>query len=142
MRPFGGSSRTVHNLHSKTVDVAVHTLYSLTTMINKTTTLYILQIIPSEIPKDSRGTVSLVIEVRAMQIGGDKCFHAFFSSMDEFMNRLGPMLCIDAFRWREIENLLDHQDILSVAGPDAELAFTEGELKELGLKDADELRAA
>jgi hypothetical protein len=127
-------------VHSKTVDVAVQALYSLGTMINKATKFYTLQVIP--IRKDSRGAGHLAIEVRAMQIDGDRCFHAFFSSLEEFMNRLGPMLCHEAFRWRQIENLLNQQDILSVAGPDAELAFTEGELKELDLKEAGAVRAA
>jgi hypothetical protein len=111
-------------------------------MINKPTTLYTLQVIPAGIRKDSRGAGRLAIEVQAMQIDGDKYFHTFFASLEEFMNRLGPMLCLDAFRWRQIENLLDQQDFLSVAGPDAELAFTEGELKELGLKEAGAVRAA
>jgi hypothetical protein len=140
--PSGEVLEPVHNVHSKTVDVAVQALYSLGTMINKLTTFYTLQIIPAGIRKDSRGAGPLAIEVRAMQIGGDKYFHAFFSSLDEFMNRLGPLLCYDAFRWRQIENLLNQQDILSVAGPDAELAFTEGELKELDLKEAGAVRAA
>jgi hypothetical protein len=111
-------------------------------MINKTTTFYTLQVIPAGIRKDSHCAGHLAIEVRAMQIGGDKYFHAFFSSLDEFMNRLGPLLCYDAFRWRQIENLLNQQHILSVAGPDAELAFTEGELKQLDLKEAGAVRAA
>jgi hypothetical protein len=127
-------------VHSKTVEVTVQACYSLGTMINKSTTFYTLQVIPAGIR--SHGAGHLAIEVRAMQIGGDKYFHAFFSSLDEFMNRLGPLLCYDAFRWRQIENLLNQQHILSVAGPDAELAFTEGELKELDLKEADAVRAA
>jgi hypothetical protein len=140
--PSGEVLEPVHNVHSKTVDVAVQASYSLGTMINKSTTLYTLQVIPAEIGKDSRGAGHLAIEVRAMQMGGDKYFHAFFPSLDEFMNRLGPLLCYDAFRWRQIENLLNQQDILSVAGPDAELAFTEEELKELDLKEAGAVRAA
>jgi hypothetical protein len=111
-------------------------------MINRPTTFYTLQIIPAGIRKNSRAAGHVAIEVRAMQVGGDKYFHAFFSSLDEFMNRLGPLLCYDAFRWRQIENLLNQQDILSVAGPDAELAFTEGELKKLDLKEAGVVRAA
>ena len=111
-------------------------------MLNKPTALYTLQVIPAGIRKDSRGAGHLAIEVRAMQIGGDKYFYAFFSSLDEFMNRLGPLLCYDAFRWRQIENLLNQQGIVSVAGSDAELAFTEGELRELGLEKVDALRAA
>jgi hypothetical protein len=111
-------------------------------MINKPTTFYTLQVIPAGIPKDSHGAGHLAIEVRATQIGGDKFFHAFFSSLDEFMNRLGPLLCYDAFRWRQIENLLNQQRVLSVAGPDAELAFTEGELEKLDLKEAGSVRAA
>jgi hypothetical protein len=111
-------------------------------MIIKHPTLYILHIIATRIRKDSREAGHPAIEVRAMQIGGDKCFHAYFSSLDEFMCRLGSMLCFDPFRWRQIENLLNQQDILSVAGPDAELAFAEGELKELGLKEAGAVRAA
>lgn len=132
----------VRNLHSKTVDVAVQVLYCLGTMINNRAMLYTLHIIPAGIRKGSSGAGHLAIEVRAMELGGDKGFHAFFSSLDEFMNRLGPMLCYDEFRWRQIKILLDEQDILSVAGPDAELAFTEGELKELGLKEEDVVRAA
>jgi len=104
--------------------------------------LYTLHIIPAEIRKDSSGVAHHAIEVQAMQIGGDKCLTAFFSGLDEFMGRLGPMLCFDAFRWRQIENLFNQQDIVSVAGGDAELAFTEGELTKLGLKEADALRAA
>jgi hypothetical protein len=104
--------------------------------------LYILQILPAEIRKDPAGAAYTAVEVQAMQIGGDKGLRAFFSTMDEFMNRLGPMLCLDAFRWRQIENLLNQQGIVSVAGSDAELAFTEGELRELGLEEADALRAA
>jgi hypothetical protein len=49
---------------------------------------------------------------------------------------------LDAFRWRQIENLLNQQGIVSVAGSDAELAFTERELRELGLEEVDALRAA
>jgi hypothetical protein len=52
------------------------------------------------------------------------------------------MLCLDAYRWRQIENLLNQQGIVSVAGSDATLAFTEGELRELGLEEVDALRAA
>jgi hypothetical protein len=52
------------------------------------------------------------------------------------------MLCSDPYRWRQIENLLNQQGIVSVAGSDAELAFTEGELRELGLEEVDALRAA
>lgn len=104
--------------------------------------LYTLQILPAEIRKDPGWTAYIVVEVQAMQIGGDKVLRAFFSNMGEFMNRLGAMLCLDAFRWRQIENLLNQQGIVSVAGCDAELAFTEGELRELGLKEVDALRAA
>jgi len=104
--------------------------------------LYILQILPAEIRKDPAGAAYTAVEVQAMQIGGDKGLRAFFSTMDEFMNRLGPMLCLDAFRWRQIENLLNQQGIVSVAGSDAELAFTEEELRELGLEEVDALRAA
>ena len=104
--------------------------------------LYTLQILPAEIRKDPAGAAYIAVEVQAMQIGGDKSLRAFFSTMDEFMNRLGHMLCLDAFRWRQIENLLNQQGIVSVAGSDAELAFTEGELRELGLEEADALRAA
>jgi hypothetical protein len=104
--------------------------------------LYTLYIIPAEIRKDPSGAAYLAIEVQAMQIGGDKSLRAFFSDIDEFMNRLGPMLCSDAFCWRQIENLLNQQDIVSVAGSDAELAFTEGELRKLGLEEVNALRAA
>jgi hypothetical protein len=111
-------------------------------MINKPATLYTLQVLPAGIRKDSTGAEHLAVEVQAIQIGGDKYFHAFFPSLDEFMNRLGPLLCYDASRWRQIENLLTQQGILSVAGPDAELAFTERELAKLDLKEAGALRAA
>lgn len=77
-----------------------------------------------------------------MQIGGDKGLRAFFSNIDEFLNRLGLMLCSDTFRWRQIEHLLNQQAVVCVAGSDAELAFTEGELRKLGLEEADALRAA
>lgn len=103
---------------------------------------YTLQILPAEIRKDLGEAAYIAVEVQAMQIGGDKSLRAFFSNMDEFMNRLGTMLCLDALRWRQIENLLNQQGIVNVAGSDAELAFTEGELRELGLEEADALRAA
>jgi hypothetical protein len=142
MWPFGGVLEPVHNLHSMPVGVAFTLSYCLGTMINKYPALYTLHIIPAEIRKDPGGAEQLAIEVRAMQIGGDKYFEAFFSCLDEFMNRLGPLLCLDGFRWRQIESLLNQQDILTVVGPDAELAFTEGELKELDLKEASSVRAA
>jgi hypothetical protein len=104
--------------------------------------LYTLQILPAEIRKEPDGTAYIAVEVQAMQIGGDKGLRAFFCNMGEFMNRLGAMLCLDGFRWRQIENLLNQQGIVSVAGSDAELAFTEGELRELGLEEVDALRAA
>jgi hypothetical protein len=104
--------------------------------------LYTLHIIPAEIRNDPRGAGYLAIEVQAMQIGGDKSLRAFFSDTDEFMNRLGHMVCFDPFCWREIENLLNQRDIVSVAGSDAELAFTEGELRELGLEEPEALLAA
>jgi hypothetical protein len=104
--------------------------------------LYTLQLLPAEIRKDPGGAAYVAVEVQAMQIGGYKCLRAFFSNMDEFMNRLGPMLCLDAYRWRQIENVLNQQGIVSVAGSDAELAFTEGELRVLGLVEVDALRAA
>jgi hypothetical protein len=103
---------------------------------------YTLQIFPAEIRKDSGGTAYIAVELQAMQIGGDKSLRTSFSNMDEFMNRLGAMLCSDALRWRQIEDVLKQQGILSVAGSDAELAFTAGELRELGLVEADALRAA
>ncbi len=104
--------------------------------------LYTLYIIPAAIPKDPGGAAHIAVEVQAEQIGGDKGFRAFWSNIDEFMNRLGPMLCSDAVRWRQIENVLNQQGIVSVAGSDAELAFTEEELRELGLEEADAIRAA
>jgi uncharacterized protein with von Willebrand factor type A (vWA) domain len=104
--------------------------------------LYTLQILPAEICKDPGGASYIAVEVQAVQIGGDKGLRAFFSNMDEFMHQLGTMLCLDAFRWRQIESLLNQQGIVSVAGSDAELAFTEGELRELGLEEVDALRAA
>jgi hypothetical protein len=103
---------------------------------------YTLQILPAEIRRDPAGAAYIAVEVQAMQIAGDKSLRAFFSNMDEFMNRLGLMLCLDALRWRQIENLLNQQGIVSVAGSDAELAFTEGELRELGLEETDSLRLA
>jgi len=103
---------------------------------------YTLRIIPVEICKNSSGAANLAIEVQAMQIGGDRGLRAFFSNIDEFLNRLGLMLCFDAFRWGQIEHLLNQQAIVCVAGSDAELAFTEGELRKLGLEEADALRAA
>jgi uncharacterized protein with von Willebrand factor type A (vWA) domain len=103
---------------------------------------YTLQILPAEIRKDPAGAAYIAVEVQAMQIGGDKGLRGFFSSIDEFMNRLGRMLCLDALRWRQIENVLNQQGIVKVAGSDAELAFTERELRELGLEEADALRAA
>ena len=142
MWPSGGVLEPVHHLHSMTVEVAFTLSYCLDTMINKYPALYTLHIIPTGIRKDSRGAGHLAVEVQAMQIDGDRYFHAFFPSLDEFMNRLGPLLCHDAFRWRQIENLLNKQDILSIAGPDAELAFSEGELRELDLKEAGAVRAA
>ena len=104
--------------------------------------LYTLQLLPAEIRKDPAGASYIAVEVQAMQISGDKSLRAFFSNMDAFMNRLGPMLCLDAYRWRQIENVLNQQGVVSVAGSDAELAFTEGELRELGLEEVDLLRAA
>jgi hypothetical protein len=59
---------------------------------------------------------------------------AFFSNLDEFMNRLGLMLCGDPFRRQQVERLLNRQGGVSVAGRDAQFAFTEGELSELGLE--------
>ena len=104
--------------------------------------LYTLRIIPAEIRKDLGGAAHVAVEVQAKQIGGDNGLRAFFSNIDEFMNRLGHMLCLDVFHWRQIENLLNQQGIVSVAGSDAELAFTEGESRELGLEEVDLLRAA
>jgi hypothetical protein len=104
--------------------------------------LYTLHIIPAAIRRDPGGTAHIAVEVQAKQIGSDKGLRAFCSNIDEFMNRLGPMLCFDAFRWRQIENLLNRRGIVSIAGSDAELAFTEEELRELGLEEADALRAA
>jgi hypothetical protein len=103
---------------------------------------YTLHIIPVEICKDSGGAGNLAIEVQAMQIGGEKGLRVFFSNTDEFMNRLGLLLCFDEFRWRQIEHLHNQQGIVCVVGSDAELAFTEGELRELGLEEAHALRAA
>ena len=57
--------------------------------------LYILQILPAEIRKDPAGAAYTAVEVQALQIGGDKGLRAFFSTMDEFMNRLGPMFWSD-----------------------------------------------
>ncbi|MGB7727941.1 MAG: hypothetical protein WBL50_07915 [Candidatus Acidiferrum sp.] len=102
-------------------------------MTDETSELYRLHIIPAKIRKDSGEVAHQAVEVWAMQIGGDKALRASFSDMDEFMERLGPMLCFDAFRWRQIKTLLNQQDMVSIAGPDAELAFTAEELRDLGL---------
>jgi hypothetical protein len=104
--------------------------------------LHTLHIIAAEIRKYSGGTAHIAVEVQAKQIGSDKGLRAFCPDIDEFMNRLGRMLCCDEYRWRQIENLLNQQGIVSVAGSDAELAFTGEELKELGLEEADVRRAA
>jgi hypothetical protein len=111
-------------------------------MINDLSALYTLHIIPVGTRKDVSGAKHLAVEVQAMQIEGDKGLRAFFSSLDEFMNRLGAMLCFDAFRWRQIESLLNQHESVSIAGCDAELAFTEGELRELGLEEMGTGRAA
>jgi hypothetical protein len=59
---------------------------------------------------------------------------AFFSNLDEVTNRLGLMLCGDPFRWQQVERLLNRQEGVSIAGRDAQFAFPEGELNELGLE--------
>ena len=101
-------------------------------MIDKLSALYTLQIIPLKTDQDISGAKHLAVDVRAMQLGGNKSLSAFFSNLDEFMNRLGLMLRFDPFRWQQVEGLLNRQGRVSIAGRDAELAFTEEELKELG----------
>ena len=105
--------------------------------------LYTLQILPAEIRKGSGGAAYIVVEVQAMQIDGDKGLHAFFSNMDEFMNRLGAHALLGRiFAGDKSRICSTSKAIVSVAGSDAELAFTEGELRELGLEEVDALRAA
>lgn len=103
--------------------------------------LYTLQIIPFKTDQDVTGAQQLAVDVRATQVGGDKTLRAYFSDLDEFMNRLGPMLCFDSVCWPQVERLLNQQGKVNVAGHNAELAFTEFELRELGLEE-DVVRAA
>jgi hypothetical protein len=51
------------------------------------------------------------------------------------------MLCFDSVHWRRVERLLNQQGKVNVAGRNAELAFTDLELRELGLEE-DLVRAA
>jgi hypothetical protein len=103
--------------------------------------LYTLQIIPFETGQAVTGAKQLAVDIRAIQLGGNKTLSAYFSNLDEFMNRLGLMLCFDSVHWRQVERLLNQQGKVNVAGHNAELAFTELELRELGLEE-DVLRAA
>jgi hypothetical protein len=111
-------------------------------VIDELSELYALQIIPLRTDQDAGGAKHLAVDVRAMQVGGDRTLRAFFSNLDEFMDRLGAMLCFDSCRWQQVERLLNRQGRVSIAGRDAELAFTEGELKELGLEEMGTVRAA
>jgi hypothetical protein len=130
--PFSGSRLFCHRLAALRIEVVV---------IDELSALYTLQIIPLNTNQDVSGAKQLAVDVRAMQLGGDRSLGAFFSNLDEFMNRLGLMLCFDPVRWQQVERLLSRQGRVSIAGRDAELAFTELELKELGLEE-DVRRAA
>ena len=102
--------------------------------------LYTLQIIPFRTDQDATGAKQIAVDIRATQLGGNKTLSAYFRSLDEFMNRLGAMLCFDSVHWRQVEKVLNQQGKMNVAGPNAELAFTQLELRELGLEDV--VRAA
>jgi hypothetical protein len=112
-------------------------------VIDKSSALYTLQIIPLKTDQDVSGTWQLAVDVRATQLGGDRSLGAFFSNLDdEFMNRLGVMLCFDPSRWQQVEGLLNRQGRVSIGGRDAELAFTEEELKKLGLEEMGTIQPA
>jgi hypothetical protein len=104
-------------------------------MIDEFSAVFTLRIITFETDQDVRGAEHVAIHVRAMQMGGSKSWSATFSNVDEFMNRLGLMLCGDSFRWQEVGTLLNQQGTVKVAGHHADVAFTELELRELGLKE-------
>jgi hypothetical protein len=110
-------------------------------MTGEFSALYTMQIIPFKTDQDGNGAVHLAANIKAIQLGGTKTLSAYFSNLDEFMNRLGLMLRFDSVQWRQLERLLNQQGKVNVAGPNAELAFTELELRELGLEE-DVLRAA
>ena len=109
-------------------------------MVDKLSALYTLQVIPLKTDQSVSGIKDLAVDVRAIELGGDKSLSALFGNLDEFMNRLGRMLCFDPYRWRQVEGLLNRQGRVSIAGGNAELAFTEEELKELGLEGMDTIR--
>jgi hypothetical protein len=98
-------------------------------VIDELSELYTLRIIPLGTDQDASGARHLAIDVWAMQLSGDKILRAFFSNLDEFMNRLGAMICFDSCRWQQVLRLFNQQARVSIAGPHAELAFSEGELK-------------
>jgi hypothetical protein len=104
-------------------------------MIDEFSALFTLRIIPFETDRDVRGAEHVAVHVRAMQLDGSKSLSAYFSNLEEFMNRLGLMLSFDSVHWRKVERLLNHQGKVNVAGHNAELAFTELELRELGLEE-------
>ena len=80
--------------------------------------------------------------VKATEVDGGKTFSAYFRNVDEFINRLGLVFCAYSVHWSKVERLLiNQQGKVYVAGPNAELAFTELELRELGLEE-DMVRAA
>jgi hypothetical protein len=110
-------------------------------MMDGLSALYTLQIIPFKTDQDLIGARQIAVMIRGIQIDGNKTLSAYFSNLDRFMNRLGPMLCFDSIRWRHLEMLLNQQGKVNVAGRNAELAFTELELRELGLEE-DVVRAA
>lgn len=110
-------------------------------MMGEFSALYTLQIIPFKTNQDATGADYLAANIKAIQLGGTKTLSAYFSNLDEFMHRLGLMLCFDSIHWQQLERLLNQQGKVNVAGPNPELAFTELELRELGLEE-DVLRAA
>lgn len=101
-------------------------------MIDEFSAQFTLRIIPFETDRDAE---HFAIHVRAMQVGGSKRLSASFSNLDEFMNRLGLMFCVDSLRWQEVGALLNQHGTVNVAGRNAEVAFTESELRELGLEE-------
>jgi hypothetical protein len=110
-------------------------------MIDELSALYTLQIIPFETEQVLGVAKHFAVDVRATQLGGSKTFSAYFRSLDEFMNRFGRILCFDSVHWPKVERLLNQKGKVNVAGRNSELAFTELELRELGLEE-DVLRAA
>ena len=109
-------------------------------MTDEFSALFTLRIIPFETDQDVRGAEHAAIHVRATQVGGSKSLSASFSNLDEFMNRLGLMLCVDSFRWQEVGTMLNQYGTVNIAGHNAEVAFTELEVRELGLEE--DVRAA